>query len=271
MPELEEVVGSQFRAPDIVDGGRAQTTAAPVTVEEHRWDAVRHELRCTFEVTFDRAYKQPVHTMFFEDPEVPLFSLGRFVARTEYEDIVPLPKDVFGAPDHLGKEGVANVEEDDADRAALTHPQLMGRRTADETGRVDRLEDAVAGRRGHRPGVVEHIGHRAQGNLGQVGRVADGDPAPGLRSGRRSARARHRSDEPSRLLHCQPRCSKVAFRLPLGPLTRPGHLRTVTFGRHPSVGDVRAHKAELWPRGPRRRSSCTLLWPILKRFTDSVR
>ena len=84
MPELEEVVGSKLRPPDIVDGGGAQATAAPVTVEEHRWDAVSHELRCTFEVTFDRAYEEPVDTMFFEDPEVPLFSLGRFVARTEY-------------------------------------------------------------------------------------------------------------------------------------------------------------------------------------------
>ena len=153
----------------------------PYAIEEHSGNAVGHEFGRPFELPLDRADQEPVDAVLLEDAEIALFTFGRLVARAKYEDVVAFAKNVFCSPHHFGKEGVANIEQYHTDRAALPHPQLVGRSTADEPRRADGVEDPVTRGRGHGRRVVEHIGHSAERNVGEVGDITDGDPAPGLR------------------------------------------------------------------------------------------
>ena len=159
-------------------------------VQEDRRDAVSHERGYAFEVALDRADKKAVDTMLFEYAEIALLVLGRFVARTEYDDVVPLVQHVLDAADHLSEERVGDIEEHDPDRAALADPQLMGGGAAYKACGADRVENPAASGRGHDRRVVEHVGHCAKRYPGERRHFTYGDPLfenAGSRSGDRAS------------------------------------------------------------------------------------
>ncbi len=117
--------------------------------------------------------------MFLEHAEVALLASGRLVRRADHQDVVLLTQHVLGSADDLGEERVRNVEQDNADRTALAHSQLVCCRVANEPCRVDHIENPLTSGGGHDRGVVEHVRHRSEGYLRKIRDLTDGGPTPG--------------------------------------------------------------------------------------------
>ena len=141
--ELDEVAGGQLAAPHIVNGDRAQVQAAGVPVEQHGRDAAPRQRGNGLQVAFDRSDEQAVNPVLFEHPEVAVLALGRLVAGADHEHVPLVAQDPLCASHHLTEEGVGYVQQDNADGAALPHPQLVGGRAAHEA-RLFRLRRGPA-------------------------------------------------------------------------------------------------------------------------------
>jgi len=105
-----------------------------------------------------------------------LFAVGGLVAGTEHENVVELAQDVFGTPDHFGKERVRDIENHYADRVASANSQLVGRSAANEPSQSYGVKDPLSGIRGDDRRSVEYIRRRTDRYLRQIGDVSDRSP-----------------------------------------------------------------------------------------------
>lgn len=98
-----------------------------------------------------------MHALLLEQVEVSRFAILVLVAVAQ-EDREPIfRRAIFRTTRHVSKEGVGDVENDEADAEAATGPQLPGRVIANETEFVNRGSHLVHGTWGNLVRTIENI------------------------------------------------------------------------------------------------------------------
>jgi hypothetical protein len=173
VPALEQVLGGQPPAEDVVGRDGALVRARCPPVDQHDRDAAvaqRVQLRGQLG---GRGDEDAVHPLLGEQAQVRGLLLRPVVGVAQDQRQAGGVDDVLDPAGDVGEERVGDVEHHQADGAAGAGAQLSRRLVAHEAEGRDRVEHPRAGGLADHVGPVEDVAHRADRHPGPAGDVAD--------------------------------------------------------------------------------------------------
>jgi len=117
--------------------------------------------------------QQALDALLLEEVDVIRFAAGVVAAVPEQHGAALEGGCVFGGADHGGEEGVAHVQDNEADGAAVANPELAGGIIADEAQLVDGTQDPFLGPLRYPVRVIQDVRDRSHGHARVGGDVLD--------------------------------------------------------------------------------------------------
>jgi hypothetical protein len=170
---LEQVLGGEPAAGDVVDRDRALVGARRLPVDEDHRHAALAQRRERGGEDGGRRDQHALHTLLGEHVEVRRLLGLPVVGVAEDHGEAGRVGRLLDAAGDVGEERVGDVEHDQADGPAHPGAQLAGRLVAHEAEGHDRVEHPAAGLLADGLGAVEHVADRAHRDPGVAGDVAD--------------------------------------------------------------------------------------------------